>query len=140
MHTGPGSRARGGGGAGFERAGQARDPGVTLGQPDHPQAIGSQLPGCRGQPKDPQNHTVLSMTVVQCGRGAGRDKWGPLLGINYPAPARGLISLGTFPGPYLHIPPPSPASSISISSCSLHQSYMALDSNQITSSISDVRY
>ena len=46
------------------------------------------------------------------------DKWWPLLSINYPAPARGLISLGTFPGPYLHIPPPppSPASSISISS------------------------
>ena len=56
-----------GGGAGFERARQARDPGVTQGQPDHPQAIGSQLPGCRGLAKDPQNHTVLSMTVVQCG-------------------------------------------------------------------------
>ena len=56
------------------------------------------------------HRTTLCMTVVLRSL---RDKWGPLLSINYPT---GLISRGTFPQPYLPPPPPSRASSSPTSS------------------------
>ena len=49
----------------------AVDPGVTLGKPDHPQAIGSQLPGGRWQRKDPQNHTVYDRGAEKPSRQVG---------------------------------------------------------------------
>ena len=65
---GPGSRARGGG-RGSLREGTEGSPRASL---TTPRLSGLSSQDALGCAKDPQNHTVHSMTVVQCGR---EEQW-----------------------------------------------------------------